>query len=72
MAGVGDLVKVMLTFVIFYCFEYSVCSHFAILVSISSNVVIYFTQMKFRGFEELRQLKMQLNFQTLFHSVNTE
>ena len=67
MAGVGDLAKVMLTFVIFYCFEYSVRSHFVILVSISSNVVIHFTQMKFRGFGELRPLKMQLNFQTSFH-----
>ena len=67
MAGVGDPAKVMLTFVVFYCFEYSVCSHFAILVSISSNVVIHFTQMKFRGFGELRLLKMQLNFQTSFH-----
>ena len=64
---VGDLAKVILTFVISYWFEYSVRSHFVILVSISSDVVIHFTQMKFRGFGELRQLKMQLNFQTSFH-----
>ena len=34
MAGIGNLAKVILTFVIFYCFKFSVCCHFVILVSI--------------------------------------
>ena len=33
MAGIGNLAKVILTFVIFYCFKFSVFCHFVILVS---------------------------------------
>ena len=35
--------EVVLTFVIFYCFEFSVCCHFVILISLSSFVVIHFS-----------------------------
>ena len=35
--GIGDMAKVILSFVIFYCFEFSACSHFVILNSISFN-----------------------------------
>ena len=31
--GIGDMAKVILSFVIFYCFEFSACSHFVILNS---------------------------------------
>ena len=40
MAGIGNLAKVILTFVIFYCFKFSVFCHFG---QFSSHVVIYFT-----------------------------
>ena len=48
MGGIGDLARVILTFLIFYCFEFSVndpdfVQLLFILVSISSNVIIHFT-----------------------------
>ena len=43
MAGIGDLAKVILTFVIFYRIKFFGMLSFCFLVSISSYVVIYFT-----------------------------
>ena len=50
MGGIGDLARVILTFLIFYCFEFEFSVKdpdfvqlFVILVSISSNVIIHFT-----------------------------
>ena len=44
MSRIGDLMKLIFTFVIVYRFEYPVGSHFVALVSIFSSVVIYFSQ----------------------------
>ena len=44
MAGIGNLAKVILTFVFFYCFKFSVCCHFCYFGQCSSYIVICLTR----------------------------